>query len=545
MKCPSCDVIFAQWAAAHPMLTEGQSTANSSANKAPRYVFYPFFLIHMLVFGVSGFKLAYEFSPSISFMYLHGGLAILLYTFFYIVIFGIDEVKWMFINAGLGLLGIYTQIGWILVFFGKDIDSYPLYIHVTPFLYFVLYTFLIRQLILDITGAREDEERQKKVNHLYVVGSVLVYLVGYAIHPAPMRHGDTPMMDTTDLREATVPPTYTFDLESGRVGGFQGTSDLFWQATTRSERCLRPSVDGKAWIAPLADQEFDIVDPARLATLVYSSRCIIHTNSGGELKKGLAFAVRTVEGNFAKVRVVGIGAHNELALEWRVFESLATALHQKGVTGARPPHGQSASAPDNPSLAWRTMLDSARGAYRERRYDDAVLACERAIDTARTAGAVLHAAALTGCGSMGALHYQAPLKVEAWLLQAAYVAEPLSQAEIVSTLGLDEALLKERGRRMLGLFYRDHKRPREAAQEFALAIDAVRALGPPETGIHRMALRSDMFDLGVALARLGDNENARQAFAESRKYYIETEPQHPYLKVIADEEQRLGIMAVK
>jgi len=27
------------------------------------------------------------------------------------VIFAVDEVKWMFINGGLGVLGIYAQVG--------------------------------------------------------------------------------------------------------------------------------------------------------------------------------------------------------------------------------------------------------------------------------------------------------------------------------------------------------------------------------------------------------------------------------------------------
>jgi hypothetical protein len=71
---------------------------------------YPFFLIHMLAFGLSGFLLAYSGEAPVPFLYLHGGIAILVYTIFYVTIFGVDEVKWMFINAGLGLLGIVSQI---------------------------------------------------------------------------------------------------------------------------------------------------------------------------------------------------------------------------------------------------------------------------------------------------------------------------------------------------------------------------------------------------------------------------------------------------
>ncbi len=139
---------------------------------------YPFFLLHMLMFGGSGFFMAYGAKDCpVPFLYLHGGIAILCYTVFYLAIFGRDEVKWMFINALLGLLGIYSQIGWFLSFFGKKIEDYPFYVHVIPFLYYVLYTFLIRQAIMDITQARENPARKKLVENIYIAASVVVYLL--------------------------------------------------------------------------------------------------------------------------------------------------------------------------------------------------------------------------------------------------------------------------------------------------------------------------------------------------------------------------------
>jgi hypothetical protein len=144
------------------------------------YKIYPFFLIHMLMFGGSGFLMAYsDPGPPLLFLYAHGGFAILIYTIFYISIFGRDEVKWMFINSGLGLLGIYSQIGWLLSLFGKKIDDYPIYAHVIPFLYFVLYTFLIRHAILDLMKAREDNMRKKRVEYAYVVTFVGIYIISY------------------------------------------------------------------------------------------------------------------------------------------------------------------------------------------------------------------------------------------------------------------------------------------------------------------------------------------------------------------------------
>ena len=119
---------------------------------------YMFFGIHMLMFGLSGFVMAYSADrPELTFL------------------FGLDEVRWMLINAALGILGIYSQVGWILERFGKRIDDYRWQVHVIPFLYYVLYTFLLRQFLLDVTRSRDNPKRRAQVNNAYVVVSLLVY----------------------------------------------------------------------------------------------------------------------------------------------------------------------------------------------------------------------------------------------------------------------------------------------------------------------------------------------------------------------------------
>ena len=147
--------------------------------------------------------------------------------------------------------------------------------------------------------------------------------------------------------------------------------------------------------------------------------------------------------------------------------------------------------------------------------------------------------ALVSCGSLQGLHRRAATQMDDWLRQAVVVCSKLEQKQIVAALGPREFLLKERALRMLGVFYRDSNRPREAAQQFALAVDMVRALPPPETGDHRMALRSDLTDLGLVLAQLGMRGTARQALGEAREYYLKTEPNHPTLKTIDSWLQRL------
>jgi hypothetical protein len=159
---------------------KSEITINGKLHRAgdvlPWTSIYPFFLFHMLAFGASGFLMAYvDRGPPVGFLYMHGGIAIFVYMIFYLSIFGREEVKWMLINAGLGVFGIYNEMNWLLSFSGKTLSSYPLYVHVVPFLYYVMYTFLLRQALLDLMGAREDEDKKRSVERYYVGISFLVY----------------------------------------------------------------------------------------------------------------------------------------------------------------------------------------------------------------------------------------------------------------------------------------------------------------------------------------------------------------------------------
>ena len=49
--------------------------------RSQMWFIYPFFGIHMLMFGLSGFLLAYAPEHAdLTFLYLHGGIAIVVYT---------------------------------------------------------------------------------------------------------------------------------------------------------------------------------------------------------------------------------------------------------------------------------------------------------------------------------------------------------------------------------------------------------------------------------------------------------------------------------
>ena len=147
-------------------------------SEVPWYVIYPFFLFHMLVFGGACFYMAYSRkSADLGAAYALGCFSILIYLVFYVVIFGVDEIKWMLINAGLGVLGTCSDLNWLLSFFGKRMEDYPLKAHVIPFLYFVMYTFLIRHAVLDLTQSRDDPLKKKRTERWYVAISLVIYVV--------------------------------------------------------------------------------------------------------------------------------------------------------------------------------------------------------------------------------------------------------------------------------------------------------------------------------------------------------------------------------
>jgi hypothetical protein len=156
--------------------TNTAGAEGTPASPPSKKFIYPFFGVHMLMFGLSGFLMAYASDgPDLGFLYMHGGFAIVVYVIFYLVIFGRDAVAWMLINAALGLVGIYAQVGWILERFGKRVADYPWQVHVVPFLYYVLYTFLLRQFLIDITRSRDNPRRRSLVDTAYVLVSVVAY----------------------------------------------------------------------------------------------------------------------------------------------------------------------------------------------------------------------------------------------------------------------------------------------------------------------------------------------------------------------------------
>lgn len=153
----------------------------SRARTKGMFFIYPFFLFHMLGFAGSGFFMAYTSSPPpFIFVLFHGLIAIATYIAFYKATFGFDEVKWAAINAVIGIQGIFFEMHALVWRFGVDIRDFPWYRHVIPGIYYVLYMFLLRQLVIDIFGARNNPTRLSVVNTLYLIG-VTVFFFRYPL----------------------------------------------------------------------------------------------------------------------------------------------------------------------------------------------------------------------------------------------------------------------------------------------------------------------------------------------------------------------------
>ena len=76
---------------------------------------------------------------------------------------------------------IYTQIDRILSLFGKKASDYPIYVHVIPTFYFILYTFLIHHAILDLVKVREDNTRKKRIESIYVTIFMAIYVISFLV----------------------------------------------------------------------------------------------------------------------------------------------------------------------------------------------------------------------------------------------------------------------------------------------------------------------------------------------------------------------------
>jgi len=115
----------------------------------------------------------------------------------------------------------------------------------------------------------------------------------------------------------TLKGTFIFDLDNGVQGGPQSNADIWWDQETTVTRRMVPQ--NTAAILNLGVTNFADVTANNLEGLTYSATPIDGNNDAtNKLVAGDVFAVRTTQGNFAKVQVVTYGY--DLAIQWVTYK---------------------------------------------------------------------------------------------------------------------------------------------------------------------------------------------------------------------------------
>jgi len=171
-----------------------------------------------------------------------------------------------------------------------------------------------------------------------------------------------PSTGTVSSGTTIIKGTWVFDCETGLLGSSTaGVADIWWQQIDSVRREMTPV--GGAGIVNLGKVDFALVTPAVLQSLPYGSTPIPgNNNATNELKVNDVFAVRTKNGNIAKIKVLQYGY--DLKVEWITYR-FAVPYHTIG-TGYTMPEdivatadGLSAYVTERPGSLLKISLNNA------------------------------------------------------------------------------------------------------------------------------------------------------------------------------------------
>ena len=116
---------------------------------------------------------------------------------------------------------------------------------------------------------------------------------------AQLRKGQVDEKNKDELAkgQTVILGTWTWNIEKNSQGGRED-ADVFWEQVTDKEQFLVPK--GQAGLMVLEKKGFEKVTPEDLKGLKYSDKPLANTS----LTPGTVFALRTNQGNFAKLKVV-------------------------------------------------------------------------------------------------------------------------------------------------------------------------------------------------------------------------------------------------
>ncbi len=119
---------------------------------------------------------------------------------------------------------------------------------------------------------------------------------------------------------ATLKGTFTFDLDTGIEGGTGTDPDIWWDQETAVKRQVLPQ--NSASILNLGVVNFTSITANNLEFLPFAKTPIPGNNdSSNKLVAGDVFAVRTTQGNFAKVKVITYGY--DLQIQWVTYKLIS------------------------------------------------------------------------------------------------------------------------------------------------------------------------------------------------------------------------------
>ena len=120
-----------------------------------------------------------------------------------------------------------------------------------------------------------------------------------------------------DAKESARGQTVVLGTHFWQIGGAQpgkGRADFWWEIINAKDRCLVPQ--GGAAASVVAGKRFEELTRADLAKLTYAGNKI----PGAALVPGTVVAVRTTQGNYAKLKVVRYHDSHDVA-----FQEIGTA----------------------------------------------------------------------------------------------------------------------------------------------------------------------------------------------------------------------------
>ncbi|HWU89032.1 MAG TPA: hypothetical protein VN253_17325 [Kofleriaceae bacterium] len=126
-----------------------------------------------------------------------------------------------------------------------------------------------------------------------------------------------PLAATVSHGTAVINGTWIFDCDTGALGGsLGGPGDIWWEQQTATLRRMAPV--GGAKIVNLGHVSWSSVTHATLQTLDYGTTPIRgNDDASNQLTDGDVFAVRTNQGNYAKVQVLSYGYN--MTVRWVTY----------------------------------------------------------------------------------------------------------------------------------------------------------------------------------------------------------------------------------